>query len=116
MVCVNTTNAQPVELEHFQFVKAITLSDPDSVYPEPLLITEIKSLDVAADGRMLVVDRFGSPTFLFGPAGRLSAVLDPSVCHPGFAVRLVNAKFIGDQSIFLSNAGPWGYRFTSESG
>lgn len=113
MICLNITNAQPVELEHFQFVKAITLSDPDSVYPEPLLITQIRSLDVAADGRMLVVD-WVRQAFLFGPDGKLLAVLDPSVCHPGFEVRPVNAKFIGDQSIFLSNAGPWGYRFTSE--
>lgn len=115
MVCVNITNAQPGELEHFQFVKAITLSDPDSVYPEPLLITQIRSLDVAADGRMLVVD-WTTQAFLFGPDGKLLAVLDPSVCHPGFEVRPVNAKFIGNQSIFLSNAGPWGYRFTSEGG
>lgn len=116
MICLNITNAQPVELEHFQFVKAITLSDPDSVYPEPLLITQIRSLDVAADGRMLVVDWVGHQAFLFGPDGNLLAVLDPSVCHPGFEVRPVNAKFIGDQSIFLSNAGPWGYRFTSKGG
>ena len=115
MVCVNITNAQPVELEHFQFVKAITLSDPDSVYSEPLLIIQIRNLDVAADGRMLVVDWIRQ-AFLFGPDGKLLAVLDPSVCHPGFEVRPVHAKFIGDQSIFLSNAGPWGYRFTPEGG
>lgn len=54
--------AQPVDeidLQHFQYVRTITLSDPGSVQPEPLLIAEIKSLDVAADGRMLVVDLLG---------------------------------------------------------
>ncbi|MDE2771749.1 MAG: hypothetical protein OXI44_11395 [Bacteroidota bacterium] len=119
MVCADATNAQPVEpvkLEHFQFVKAITFSDPESVHPGPLLIAEIKGLDVAADGQMLVADWIGSQVFLFGPDGELLAVLDPSVCHPGFEVRPVHAKFIGDHSIFLSNAGPWGYRFTSEGG
>ncbi len=119
MVCVDITNTQPVEqieLEHFQFVKTITFSDPESVYSGPLLIAQIKSLDIAVDGRMLVVDMLGRQTFLFGPDGKLLAVLDPSVCHPGFEVRPVTAKFIGNQSIFLSNAGPWGYRFTSEGG
>ena len=119
MACADATNAQPVEqvkLEHFQFVKAITFSDPESVHSEPLLIAEIKGLDVAADGRMLVADLIGSQVFLFAPDGKLLAVLDPSVCHPGFEVRPVHAKFIGDHSIFLSNAGPWGYRFTSEGG
>ena len=119
VVCVGIANAQPIEqieLEHFRFVKAITLSDPESVSSEPLLIAQIKSLDVAPDGRMLVVDLRGHQAFLFGPDGKLLAVLDPSVCHPGFEVRPVNAKFIGNQSIFLSNAGPWGYRFTSEGG
>jgi hypothetical protein len=116
MVCVDITNAQPVELEHFRFVKAITLSDPESVSSEPLLIGQIWSLDVGADGRMLVVDMRGQQAFLFGPDGKLLVVLDPSVCHPGFEVRPVHAKFIGNQSIFLSNAGPWGYRFTSEGG
>ena len=119
MVCADVTHAQPVEpvkLEHFQFVRSITFSDPESVSSEPLLIAQIKSLDVAPDGRMLVVDLRGLQAFLFGPDGKLLAVLDPSVCHPGFEVRPVNAKFIGNQSIFLSNAGPWGYRFTTEGG
>ncbi len=119
VVCVDITVAQPaepVELEHFRFVKAITLSDPESVSSEPLLIAQIKSLDVAADGRMLIVDMLGQQAFLFGPDGNLLSVLDPSVCHPGFEVRPVHAKFIGNQSIFLSNASPWGYRFTSEGG
>ena len=119
LTCVDSSGAQPAEpvkLEHFQFVRAITLSDPDSVQPDPLLIAEIRSLDVAKNGRMLVVDMLGQQAFLFGPDGHLLAVLDPSICHPGFEVRPVNAKFIGDQSIFLSNAGPWGYRFTPEGG
>ena len=116
-VCANDSVAQlpePVELEHFQFVRAITFSDPDKVHPDTLLITSIWSLDVAADGRMLVVDMRGSQALLFDSSGRLLAMLDPSVCHPGFEVRPVHAKFIKDHSIFLSNAGPWGYRFTPD--
>ena len=114
---LGTTGAQPadsVQLAHLQKVKTITLSDPDAVHPDGLLIAGIKSLDVAPDGRMLVVDWIGSQAFLFDPDGKLLALLDPSICHPGFEVRPVNAKFVGDQSIFLNNAGPWGYRFTSE--
>jgi len=104
----------PVELEHFQFVRKIMLSDPDSAQSGPLLIAEIKSLDVADDGRMLVVDLIGHQAFLFAPDGKLLALLDPSLCHPGFEVRPVNAKFIEGRSIFLSNAGPSGYLFTPE--
>ena len=114
---VDTAGAQPadsVRLAHFQWVRTITLSDLDAVHPDSLLIAEIKSLDVAPDGRMLVVDLIGRQALLFDPDGKLLALLDPSVCHPGFEVRPVNATFSGDQSIFLNNAGPWGYRFTSE--
>ena len=32
---------EPIELEHFQFVKSITLSDPNKVHPDSLLITGI---------------------------------------------------------------------------
>ena len=119
MACVDPAGAQPakpVELEHFQVVRAITLSDLDSVQQEPLLIAQIRSLDVGANGQMLIVDMLGQQAFLFGPGGNLLSVLDPSVCHPGFEVRPVHAKFLADQSIFLSNAGPWGYRFTPEGG
>ena len=101
-------------MAHFQRVRTITLTDPDAVHLDSLLIAEIKSLDVAPDGRMLVVDVIGQQAFLFDPDGKLLALLDPSLCHPGFEVRPVSAIFVGDQSIFLNNAGPWGYRFTPE--
>ena len=65
---------------------------------------------------MLIVDMRGSQAFLFDSKGKLLAMLDPSVCHPGFEVRPVHAKFIEDHSIFLLNAGPWGYRFTPDGG
>ena len=118
-VCVNLLRAQPVEpveLEHFRFVRAITLSDPDSVLPEELLIAQIKNLDVAADGRLLVVDRLGRQAFVFDPHGNLKAALDPSVCHPGSGAMPIHAKFVGDESILLSMSGPWGYRFTADGG
>ncbi len=118
-MCADVSHAQSAEteeLEHFQFVKSITLSDLDSVQQEPLLIAQIRSLDVGANGQMLIVDMLGQQAFLFSPGGNLLAVLDPSVCHPGFEVRPVHAKFLADQSIFLSNAGPWGYRFTPGGG
>ncbi|MCY4159046.1 MAG: hypothetical protein OXE92_07800 [Bacteroidetes bacterium] len=103
-----------LRLGHFQKSKTITLSDPNGRLSDELLIAQIKSLDVDSDGRLLVTDLLGSQAFLFDPDGTLLASLDPSYCHPGFEVRPVNAVFVGDQSIFLANAGPWGYRFTSE--
>ena len=78
------------------------------------LIAEIKSLDVAPDGRLLIDDLMGQQGLLFEADGVLSAVLDPSVCHPGFETRPVNAVFAGTKSIFLANAGPWGYKFTTQ--
>ncbi len=81
---------------------------------EDLLIAEIKTLDIDSGGRLLVVDLLGEQAFLFGSDGDLLSVLDPSLCHPGFEFRPVNAIFLDDQSIFLVNAGPWGYRFTAE--
>lgn len=114
---VSWTHAQPadsVQFAHFEWVRTVALSDPDAVRPGDLLIAEVKSLDVAPDGRMLVVDLIGEQAFLFDAEGKLMALLDPSVCHPGFEIRPVNARFLGDQSILLNNAGPWGYRFTRE--
>ena len=116
---VGPAGAQPagsVQLAHFQKVRTITLADPDAVHPDSLLMAGIWSLDVAPDGRMLVVDMRGSQALLFDPDGKLLALLDPSLCHPGFEVRPVHAIFVGDQSIFLSSAGPWGYQFTPEGG
>ncbi len=114
---VSIASSQPADSEqlaHFEWVRTIKLSDPNGVHPDSLLISEIKSLDVGPDGRMLVVDLLGGQALLFGPAGELLVLLDPSVCHPGFEVRPVNARFLGSESIFLNNAGPWGYRFTSD--
>ncbi len=104
----------PLQLAHFQWVRTIALADPDAVHPDSLLMTGIWGLDVAPDGCMLVGDMHGWQALLFDPDGKLLALLDPSLCHPGFEVRPVHAVFVGDQSIFLSNAGPWGYRFTPE--
>lgn len=100
--------------ENFQKVQTITLSDPQKILPEDLLISRIHSLDVDSKGRLLVVDLPGGQAFLFNSDGNLLSVLDPSLCHPGFEVRPVNAIFLEDESIFLVNAGPWGYRFTAE--
>ncbi len=77
--------------ENFQGVRVITLSDPDGLQSEDLLISEIRSLDVDSSGRLLVVDLPGSQAFLFGSDGNLLSVLDPSLCHPGFELRPANA-------------------------
>ena len=91
------------------------LSDPHGVHPDSLLIGSIWSMDVGPDGRLLVVDFRGQETLLFDPDGNLTAVLDPTLCHPGFWSVPVVARFVGDQSIFVSNGGsPWGYRFKPE--
>lgn len=100
--------------ENFKKVQTVALSDPQEVLPEDLLIAEIHSLDVDSQGRLLVVDLLGEQAFLFDSDGNLLSALDPSLCHPGFEFRPVNAIFMDDQSIFLVNAGPWGYRFTTE--
>lgn len=100
--------------ENFQKVQTITLSDPQEILPEDLLISKIHSLDVDPKGRLLIVDLPGRQAFLFNSDGNLLSVLDPSLCHPGFEVRPVNAIFLEDESIFLVNAGPWGYRFTAD--
>ncbi|MXW15436.1 MAG: hypothetical protein F4120_01685 [Rhodothermaceae bacterium] len=99
---------------NFRKVQTITLSDPQEILTEDLLISQIWSLDIDSKGRLLVVDLSGGQAFLFDSDGSLLAVLDPSSCHPGFEFRPVNAIFQDDQSIFLVNAGPWGYRFTAE--
>ncbi|MDE2955517.1 MAG: hypothetical protein OXU68_00695 [Bacteroidota bacterium] len=117
LACGNLQAAQPEEpanLEHFRFERSIKFTDPHSVHSDTLLIGHIWSLEVGADGRLLVVDMRGQQAFLFDQKGRMLAPLDPSVCHPGFEVRPVHGIFIGDQSILLSNAGPWGYRFTTD--
>ena len=116
-VHVGAVDAQPADaapLAHFQWVKTITLEDPNGVHPDGLLMAGIRSLDVDADGRLAIVDLQGMQALLFSPDGTLLALLDPSACHPGFEVRPFSALFAGDQSIFLSNAGPWGYRFTAD--
>lgn len=116
LIALGNATAQPEQFlsENFQKVQTITLSDPQEVLPEDLLISQIWSLDIDSKGRLLVVDLSGGQAFLFDSDGSLLAVLDPSSCHPGFEFRPVNAIFQDDQSIFLVNAGPWGYRFTAE--
>ncbi|MXW13468.1 MAG: hypothetical protein F4120_10960 [Rhodothermaceae bacterium] len=107
-------NKFPPSPENFRKVQTITFSDPREVLSEDLLIAEIYSLDVDIGGRLLVVDLLGRQAFLFDSDGSLLSALDPSLCHPGFEFQPVNAVFLEDQSIFLVNAGPWGYRFTMD--
>ncbi len=118
LVIVISAAAQPgaaEQLAHFEWVRTIALSDPGAVHPDTLLIGWIWSLDVAPDGRLLVVDYRAREILLFDPEGKLLAVPDPVLCHPGFEAAPVIAKFVGDQSIFVSNGGsPRGYRFTSD--
>ena len=118
LIALGNASAQSGNIlsENFRKVQTITLSDPQEVLPEDLLISQIWSLDIDSKGRLLVVDLSGGQAFLFDSDGSLLAVLDPSSCHPGFEFRPVNAIFLDDQSIFLGNAGPWGYRFTAEGG
>lgn len=99
----------PAVLKYFQEVKTIVLDLPDT-----LLIGGIEHLDVDASGRMLVTDPSGDQVFLFDSTGALLANLDPRNCHPGFEFSPISAMFGGDEFIFLTNAGPWGYRFTTD--
>ena len=105
--------AEPAEqLAHFEWVRTIALSDPDAVHPDTLLTGQIWSLDVDSDGRLLIVDLRAREVLLFDPEGKLLAVPDPVPCHPGFEAAPVNAKFVEDEAIFVSNAlSPLGYRF-----
>ena len=112
--CLIASNDAVSQSDNFQKVQNIILSDPNGVQSEELLISEINSLDIDSSGRILIVDLLGEQAFLFDSSGSLLAVLDPSSCHPGFEFRPVNAVFFKDRSIFLENAGPWGYRFTGE--
>ena len=99
----------PAELKYFTPIRTITLDVPDT-----LLIAAIEHLDVDASGRLLVTDPRGDQVLLFDSTGALIASLDPRNCRPGFTFRPVEAMFGGDAYIFLLNAGPWGYLFTSE--
>ena len=104
-----------IDLEHWEYVRSVVYSDPNDVLQQDtLLLASIWSLDVDTNGRILVVDLRGEQAFLFSPEGILLANLDPSFCHLGFDFRPVHAKFVGDESILLSNAGPWGFRFMSD--
>jgi len=102
------------QTDKFKKIRTVGFSDPLNILRDELLIAEIKSLDVDISGRFLAVDLIGEQAFLFDSDGSLLSNLDPSSCYPGFEFRPVNAIFLDDQSIFLVNAGPWGYRFTAE--
>ncbi|MDE2732541.1 MAG: hypothetical protein OXM02_13900 [Bacteroidota bacterium] len=99
----------PAELKYFTPVRSVIFDVPDT-----LLIATIDHLDVDASGRLLVTDKLGQQVLLFDSTGALLASLDPRVCHPGFTFRPVKAMFGGSEFILLFNAGPWGYRFTSD--
>ena len=99
----------PTELKHFTPIRTITLDEPDT-----LLIAAINGIDVDLFGRMLVTDKLGEQVLLLDSTGTLLASLDPRNCHPGFTFRPIGAMFGGNEFILLMNAGPWGYRFTSD--
>lgn len=107
-------NEDYLPTDYFKKIRTIAFFDPLKILQDDLLIAEIKSLDVDVSGRFLAVDLLGEQAFLFDSDGHLLSNLNPSSCSPGFEFRPVNAIFLEDQSIFLSNATPWGFRFTSE--
>ncbi|MDE2732637.1 MAG: hypothetical protein OXI38_14725 [Bacteroidota bacterium] len=106
---VSAQDESAAELKYFKSVRTIVFDDPD-VPP----IAAIDHMDVDASGRLLVTDELGEQVLLFDSKGILLASLDPRGCHPGFTFLPVGAMFGGDEYIFLRNAGPWGYLFTSE--
>lgn len=107
LIALGSASAQSDDVlsENFQKVQTIILSDPQEVLSEDLLLSGIWSLDVDSRGQILVVDFSGGQAFLFDSDGSLLSPLGPSLCHPGFEFRPVNAIFQDDQSIFLVNAG-----------
>ena len=108
---VRAQHVPPLELKHFEKVGTVRFDKPDT-----LLIAGIDHIDIDPAGRWLVTDTRGEQVLLFDSTGTLLASLDPRICHPGFNFRPQGAKFGGDDFIFVlnSNAGQWGYRFTSE--
>lgn len=97
-------------LKHFEYVETVRFDKPDT-----LLIAGIEHIDRDPAGRWLITDEVGAQVLLFDSDGTLQASLNRSLCHPGFVFHPVNAKFGGDEFIFVVNAGNyWGYRFTTE--
>ena len=99
------------ELKYFEKVRTVRFDEPDT-----LLIGSIDRIDIDPAGRWLIVDRKGEQVLLFDATGTLLASLDPRTCHPGFTFWPMGAKFGSDEFILVlnSNAGQWGYRFTTE--
>ena len=38
--------------------------------------------------------------------------LDPASCHPGFTLRPLQAKYVGGETILLTNSTPFGHGYS----
>ena len=90
--------AQPTELVEIKKVKI----------PEELFLSSFLELDIQ-DKRILISDNSLNQVLLF--TGKQWKVLDPEECHPGFWFKPIQAKFGGNDEIFITNSGIWGFRF-----
>ena len=108
---VHAQDAPPYyQFKHFKHVGTVRFDKPDT-----LLIATISRLDVNTDGQWLITDELGKQVLLFDSTGTLLASLDASTCHPGFVFNPENARFGGNEYIFVQTHGNyWGYRFTTE--
>jgi hypothetical protein len=79
-------------------------------FPGDTFLAGIRSLEVAPNGDLLLVDR-GARAILFDSTGTLLMELDAAACHPGFSMSPFGAWF-GPDFILMANSGPWGYTFT----
>jgi len=89
--------------EYFELDHTVQLSTE-------VLLSGIRSLEVAVNGDMLVYDQRHRAVALFDAYGSLIKNLDPTPCHPGFNMMPTGAVYVGS-GIFMMNSGPWGYRF-----
>lgn len=77
---------------------------------EKVIVCEIRVLDYS-DNQFLVTDIYGKKVFLFdAKTGNLNCELDANKTSPGFNW-IPSAAFFSKDEIFVSNNGPWGFRF-----
>ncbi len=84
-------------------------------FDENALFKGIGTLEVSAQGRLLVADRAGNEAYLFDSEGRLLKQLSPESCHPGLDWRPFSAVFHPDGSILVVSASSApSYRFNPD--
>lgn len=92
------------------FVKASTIA----LSEDEVLVATVQTLDVGPKGRFLITDQVSRRAWIFERDGHLMKELTPEHCHPGFTMNPLEARYLGEQQIILTNAGPWGHRFDVE--